>query len=65
MTTTKARTIRRTRAADLRRAARAEAARRQEERDEAVGPPRRGTPPWMALGPLIPTSPPNHPWSEI
>jgi hypothetical protein len=32
------RTLRRTRAADLRRAARVEAARRQEERDEAVAP---------------------------
>jgi hypothetical protein len=38
MTPTNARTLRRTRAADLRRAARAEAARRQEERDEAVAP---------------------------
>jgi hypothetical protein len=38
MPPTNTRTIRRTRAADLRRAARAEAARRQEERDEAVAP---------------------------
>jgi hypothetical protein len=38
MTPKTTRTIRRTRAADLRRAARAEAARRQEERDEAVAP---------------------------
>lgn len=37
-TPTNTRTLRRTRAADLRRAARAEAARRQEERDEAVAP---------------------------